>query len=108
MNLSKKSKIIVCILIVGIIGAFGIYKYAYKAHATIESLEISFLGSSDDFMTNVQEDTAKWQNKIVQLTGEITSKDAQGIILSTTIYCQFRDPLKISKLPINTTVIIQP
>lgn len=107
MNLSKRSKIILFILIVGILGALGVYKYAYKPHATIESLEVSFSGNSDDFMTSVQEDAAKWQNKIVQLTGEITSKDAKGIILSTTIYCQFRDSLELSKSPVKKTITIK-
>ena len=98
MSLSKKSKWILIILIIGLIAAFGVYKYAYKAHETTEELKADFTGSSNDFLTKVSSDANAWLNKTVELSGEITSKDEKGITLSNSIYCQFREDVNFNSL----------
>lgn len=91
MRLSKKSKILLGILVVGIIAATAVYFYAMQPPAKIESKKVDFTGSSDSFLSEVQKDFALWQDKVVLLTGTITTADENGIVLSNQIYCQFRE-----------------
>lgn len=98
MSLSKKSKIFLSIVVVILIAVFAVYKYSMQPPAKIESKKVDFTGSSADFLAKVQEDAAKWENKVVELTGIITSKDDKGITLSTQIYCQFRDDVSFTSL----------
>ena len=39
MSLQKKSKWILALLAIVIVGAFGVYKYTYKSHKTTEDLK---------------------------------------------------------------------
>jgi len=101
MSLSKKSKRILWVLVAILIAAFGMYKYAYQAHETTEHMATDFVGNSSDFLSKIQDNPDNWQNKVVQLTGIITSKDEKGISLNKSIYCQFRTPTEVS--PLKTT-----
>jgi hypothetical protein len=98
MNLSKKNKWILNILVLSCIAFYAVYRYAYKPHKTIEKLEIEYTGTSLDFIEKVKEDTSIWNNKIVLLSGIITSKEDKGITLNNGIYCQFREVINSSKL----------
>lgn len=98
MNLSKKSKWILNILVLGCITFYTVYRYAYKPHKTIEKLEIEYNGTSHNFIEKVKEDASIWNNKIVLLRGIITSKEDKGITLNSGIYCQFREAINSSKL----------
>ena len=98
MNLSKKSKWILNILVLSCIAFYTIYRYAYKPHKTIEKLEIEYDGTSHNFIEKVKEDASIWNNKIVLLSGIITSKEDKGITLNNSIYCQFREDVTSSKL----------
>ena len=91
MNLSKKSKWILSILVLGCILFYAVYRYAYKPHITIENSQTEYLGSSNNFIEKIKEDASVWNNKIVQLRGVISSKENRGIFLSNSIYCQFRE-----------------
>ena len=91
MSLSKRSKIIISLLIVGAIAAFAVFEYSMQPPAKIESKKVDYTGSSDDFLSEVQKDFSVWQDKVVVLTGSITNKDDGGITLSNQIYCQFRE-----------------
>lgn len=98
MSLSKKSKWVLIIVVLGLLSAFGAYKYAYKAHETTEELKADFTGNSNEFLTKMSSDANLWLNKTVGLTGEITSIDKKGITLSNNIYCQFREDINFSSL----------
>ena len=91
MNLSKKSKWILSILVLGCISFYAVYRYAYKPHITIENSQTEYLGTSNNFIEKIKEDASVWNNKIVQLRGVISSKENRGIFLSNSIYCQFRE-----------------
>ena len=84
------------LLIVLVIGGFSAYKYAYKPHATTESLEVSFQGNASNFLTKVSSNSKEWLNKAVLLEGKVTSVDAEGIVLNDQVYCQFKEGDKIS------------
>ena len=90
MSLSKRSSIIMTILVVIAITAFIVYRYAMQPPTTIESKEVDFTGSSDTFLAEIQKDISAWQDNVVVLTGIVTQRDENGITLSSRIYCQFR------------------
>lgn len=98
MSLSKRSKIIIAILVVGAVAAFAVYKYSMQPPEAIESKKVNFTGSSDAFLTEVQKDFSVWQDKVVVLTGTITNSDDSGITLSNQIYCQFREDVNTSAI----------
>lgn len=104
MSLSKKSKWFLTILIIVLVGTYAAYKYAYKPHTTIEELASDFSGTSDTFLSKVKEDFSQWNNKTVELSGIITSKEEKGITLNNTIFCQFREDMNISKLQTNQSI----
>jgi hypothetical protein len=104
MRLSKKSKVLIGIVVVGLITAVAVYIYAMQPPAKIESKKVDFTGSSDSFLSEVQKDFAKWQDKVVLLTGTITTVDENGIILSNQIYCQFREDVKKTAIQSNQEI----
>lgn len=107
MSLSKKNKIILFLIITGFAVVILVYNYAMKAPAKIETKEVVFDGLAVDFIKNVQESAAVWQNKVVVLKGNITSKDDKGITLENQIYCQFREDVNFSMLKTNTQIILK-
>jgi len=98
MNFLKKNKWILTILILGCIAFYSVYRYAYKPHETIENIETEYAGTSNNFIEKIKEDTSFWNDKVVQLSGIITSKEEKGISLNNSIYCQFREDINASKL----------
>lgn len=93
MSLSKKSKILIgLVLIIAIGGYFG-YSYAYKPHTAITDMEVAFAGNASDFLEKIKENPESWTQgeKVVELTGEITAKDEKGISLNESIYFQLAE-----------------
>ena len=107
MSLSKRSKIIVAILVVGAIAAFAVFKYSMQPPAKIESKKVDFTGSSDAFLAEVQKDFSVWQDKVVMLTGTITNSDENGITLSNQIYCQFREDVNKTSIQDNQQITLK-
>ena len=96
MNLSKKSKVILSILVIIAISVFVIYKYTMRPPTKIEDRTVDFTGTSEQLLTKIQENVDAWQDKVVIISGIATAKDANGVTLSENIYCQFKDgPTKI-------------
>ncbi|TVZ56660.1 hypothetical protein OD91_1956 [Lutibacter sp. Hel_I_33_5] len=107
MSLSKKNKTLILFLILAfLVGFFG-FKYMMKAPAKIETKAVDFIGTSDVFLTKIQENATIWQDKVVELTGTITSKDEKGITLSNQIYCQFREDVNFSALENNQQLTLK-
>ena len=104
MNLSKKSKVFLVFLIVSILMAVVVFNYSMKPPKKIETKEVAFNGTSDTFLSKIQEDAAIWKDKVVVIEGLITSKDEKGITLSNQIYCQFREDTDFTSLNNNDTV----
>lgn len=106
MHFLKKNKWIVLLLIV-LVGGFSIYSYLYQPHTTTEELTVDFKGSSEDFLLKVQEDFDAWNNKAIEISGTITAKDENGIILDNQIYCQFRNDFSSENLKENEAVTLK-
>lgn len=92
MSLSKRSKILIAILVIGLVGGFVAYKIIYKPHPVIENQKAAFVGVADAFKKDVVAQQAKWLNGIVELEGDVTEVDDKGLLLSESIYCQFKNP----------------
>lgn len=107
MNLSKKSKIIIGILLVGIVAAFAVYKYSMRPPKQIEEKAVDFTGTSQELLSKIQENAAEWQDKVVVITGTISGTDEQGIVLSSSIFCQMKDATKITNLKTEQTITLK-
>ena len=98
MSLSKKNKVIITILFVFSVIGFTIYTYAMRPPTAIENKKIDFSGSSDELLLKIIDHTEEWQDKIVVVSGEVTSLDDKGILLSASIYCQLKDTTVLKKI----------
>ncbi|MAD29870.1 MAG: hypothetical protein CMC00_02455 [Flavobacteriaceae bacterium] len=98
MSLSKKNKVIITILLVFSVIGFTIYTYAMRPPTAIENKKIDFSGSSDELLLKIIDHTEEWQDKIVVVSGEVTSLDDKGILLSASIYCQLKDTTVLKKI----------
>lgn len=104
MSLSKRSKVIISILVIGMIAAFIVYKYSMQPPEQIETRKSDFTGSSDLFLSEVQKDFSVWQDKVVILEGTITNSDSKGVTLSNQIYCQLREDVQKIQLNIGQNI----
>lgn len=107
MNLSKKAKIVLALIILANLGLFIGYKIIYKPHQTVASQQAAFIGLADDFKSEIAYNQEKWQNAIVQLQGMMTDADEQGIMMSETIYCQFSNLESLKSLSSGTEITIK-
>ena len=107
MSLKKKNKWLISILIIIITFMITGYNYVYKSHKTTEELATHFKGKSNDFILLVNKNSSDWINKTVELNGEITEKDALGVILNNSIYCQFIKTININDFKPNQSITIK-
>lgn len=98
MSLSKKSKIFLGLLAVIIIAVVIVYQYSMQPPKQIEDKKVDYTGTSAELLSKVQENAAEWQDKVVVITGNISSVDEKGCILSSSIFCQFKDATKLTSL----------
>ena len=98
MSLSKKNKFIITTLLVFSVIGFAIYTYAMQPPTAIENKKIDFSGSSDELLLKIIDHTEEWQDKIVVISGKVTSLDDKGILLSASIYCQLKDTTVLKKI----------
>ena len=96
MSLSKKSKIFLSILVVGIVAAVLVYQYSMQPPKQIEAKAVDFTGTSDELLVKIQVDANAWQDKVVVITGDVSNLNNEGCVLSSSIFCQFKKDTKIS------------
>lgn len=108
MSLSKKSKILIGLVLVIGIGAYLGYSYAYKPHTAITDMEVAFEGSAMDFLEKIKENPESWTQgeKVINLTGLITAKDEKGISLNESIYFQLEEGTSTAQLTENQKIKI--
>lgn len=107
MSLSKKSKVIISLLILIAISVVVVYQYSMRPPKKIEAKKVDFTGTSDAFLSKVKEDFSIWQDKVVVLSGTITNNDGKGVTLSDQIYCQFREDVNINSIQNNQEIKIK-
>jgi len=107
MSLSKKSKVIIVLLLFGIVAAYAVFQYSMQPPAKIESKTVDFTGTSDEFLSKVTTDFSAWQDKVVVITGNITNSDPNGVTLSNQIFCQFREDVDKTGIKENQTITLK-
>jgi len=107
MSLFKKISIAIGVVAFVLISAYVVKSVVYKPHTLIKDVEVAYKDNAEDFINEVKQDANLWQNKVVELTGKITSKDEQGVMLNTAIYCQLSKTEKLSSLEENQEVTLK-
>ncbi len=112
MNFLKKNKGTIFFSIFLIIILWYGYQYLFQAPTQIEKMEVSYTGSSSDFINILQSNPLEWNNKPVEISGKITEFVDNNFILDEFIFCQLKEtqerkpPIKInSKITIKGIVI---
>ena len=103
MNWSKKNKILLAVLLLGIVGVWGGIQIIYKPHTAIEDQKALFKGAAADFkmeMNNPQ----NWHNAILELSGSISDLGEESLMLNETIYCQLKDVVVLKSLLLGQTI----
>ena len=98
MSLSKKNKSIITFLLVFSVIGFAFYSYVMQPPTIIENKKIDFTGSADELLLKITDHTEEWQDKIVVVSGEVSSSDDKGIMLSRKIYCQLKQVTDLQKI----------
>lgn len=107
MNLSRKTKILLGLIVLINLGLFIGYKIMYKPHQVVAIQQAAFTGLAEDFKKEVAQNPEKWQNAIIQLEGIITGSDEQGVMMNETIYCQFINLESLQSLSLETPTMIK-
>jgi hypothetical protein len=107
MSLSKKSKIAFGVLFIIVIAVFSVYKYSTKPPAEIEERSVDFTGTYKELFREIEINAALWQDKIVLISGEISSLDDKGFVLSKNIYCILKEVSILKKITSKQNIIIK-
>lgn len=106
MNLLKKNKTIVILVLLGI-GLWSAYQYVFKKPLTTDEITAAYQGSAEEFTKLIQNDFEQWNNKIVQITGTTTNIEEAGILLNESIYCQFDKKELLKNCKENETITLK-
>ena len=107
MSLSKKNKFFITLLVLFSSIGIVIYTYTMRAPTTIENKKIDFIGSADELLLIILDHTEEWQDKIVVVSGEVTSSDDKGIMLSRKIYCQLKQVTDFQKINLSNNISLK-
>ena len=107
MSLSKKNKFFITVLMLFSSIGIVIYTYTMRAPTTIENKKIDFTGSAEELLLKITDHTEEWQDKIVVVSGEVTSSDDKGIMLSRKIYCQLKQVTDIQKINLSNNISLK-
>ncbi len=109
MSLSKRSKILIGLILIIAIVAYAGYSYAYAPHTEINDMEVTFTGTSKDFLEKIKENPESWTQgeKVIELTGTITATDEKGISLNESIYFQLAEGTSTAELKEGNTIHVK-
>ncbi len=107
MSLSKKNKFFITVLMLFSSIGIVIYTYTMRAPTTIENKKIDFTGSAEELLLKITDHTEEWQDKIVVVSGEVTSSDDKGIMLSRKIYCQLKQVTDFQKINLSNNISLK-
>lgn len=96
-SLKNKIRSSLVILIVVALGSALVF-WVFKPTAVMADRSVDFKGSSSALMDRVQKADTDWSGKIVEIKGNITSKDRKGVILDQGVYCQLIDSTMLNAL----------
>jgi hypothetical protein len=106
MNSLKKNKRLLIIVVIVLVGVIG-YNQIFKEAKTTEEIETSFIGSSGELLTLLSKENSQLKDKAVEIQGTITSINDEGIIIDSSIFCQFLNFEIIQQLKEQQTINIK-
>lgn len=106
--MNKRNYILFGIVIL-CLGSFYFYNNVlYKDSRNIESEESAFKMASsdliDEFKTDPEKATAKYQDKTIEINGKITEVTDSTAVLDTSIFCAFDKKVAKNNLDQNKTI----
>lgn len=104
MNLSKKSKLAIAILLFTAAVGVVFYEYVMKPPATIEDRAVAMTSEATAIFEKVKSNPSEWQDKVVVISGTVTSTDAAGLTLNENTYCQFKSNTEIPTNKLKVTL----
>ncbi|PCE64796.1 hypothetical protein [Sediminicola luteus] len=107
MSLSRKSKIGLVLLVLGIIVAIFGYRYLYQSHETTSEAPIAYTGDAQSFSELMPTEALAWHGKFIQLSGKVSGSDDKGFTLDGSIYCQWDETQKQQELQLNESITIK-
>ena len=84
----KRRIIYVGLVLIAVAGIIG-YNYAYKDHRDIQSEQAVFTGQASQLNALYVDSPQELLNKTVIVHGTVTQLEANGLTLSTSVFCQF-------------------
>jgi len=105
----KKSKLIITIVLFVLSISLGWYINSLLTTKPQKAIDIKpkFHGTAEAFSSLVDKDMAVWLQEVIEIQGNITSIEKDGVILNNHIYCQFDNPEKHKNLKENMLVSIK-
>ena len=70
-------------------------------------IEAKYNGSAEAFSNLADKNIAIWFQEVIEIEGNITSIEKDGIIINSNIYCQFENPLLLEDLKGNMLINIK-
>jgi preprotein translocase subunit SecF len=88
--MSKTKKILLSILVVGVIAAGAVYYYVYKVNHGVDvhgakGIEMTADQLVQEFNTNEDSANKKYLNKVLQVTGEVSSVKQDSTLTNVTL-----------------------
>lgn len=106
ISLKKNKSIAIGVILLLILG-IGTYNYVFQETEQIENSRTAFEGTSNEFITKIGTNVAEWTNKVVSITGSISTVNEEGVILDGTVFCQFSENQKLNTLKENQTITLK-
>ncbi len=109
MKLLKKNKTIFIIISIVIlsVGIISVYQYISRSPKKTVEIAPEYTGNANEFNYLVTDSLPHWINKVVQITGKVTQVNEDGILLNSTIYCQFENIQDTQSITKNQGIVIK-
>ncbi|MDX1774158.1 hypothetical protein [Oceanihabitans sediminis] len=107
MSLSKRNKILLAVIFIGLVVGYFVISYAYQPHKTLDERSVKFTGTVEEFTNKVAQDATPWQDVVVELSGKVTSIDDNGFTLNDNTFCQLENTEEVSKITLGKTLKIK-
>jgi len=105
-----KNKNWIAIVLIVVLSIFG-YNYLYQDHREISNEKADFSVSStvlqNDFLNNIKTAEAKYLNKVIVVTGEVSEINPTDITLNTSIFCGLLPNTSLEKINLNNSITIK-
>lgn len=99
------------ILLISIIGGFLGYNYIYQDHRDIDAEKPEFTLASEDiskeFADNASTAEAKYLDKTIMVSGNITEVNTEDITINNTIFCVLSEAYETTNFKINDNITIK-